>query len=130
MYAYTDKVAQARKLREQGMTLQAVAVEIGASDSWVHKWCPKQGRPWKRWNEKDLDTMRKMRLDGKTTAQIAKVLHRTPNQVRIKLCRLRKRRAAREAGPASKMLHWMRRAVELGCPPDKAFTAVHKADII
>lgn len=50
---------------------------------------PRKKGTKRRWSLADLQTLRKMRTEGKTTKQIARALGRTPHAVRIFLYKLR-----------------------------------------
>lgn len=81
----------------------------------------------KNWTEREMDLITKHRALGKTHKQIAAMLGRTPNSVRIQFCRYRKLIMSDEC--KRKALKYLMMAVEMGARPSEVVTVVKRAKI-
>lgn len=121
-------VGKAIALRNRGYTGYQIASVMGVSKSWVYKVLPCVcGRNHRRWTEEEIDRLISMRSRGARIKRIANRLGRGENEVRIKLCRLRKSIPAEQKyalGLIAKMVR------EYGVSTYKAMRAIRKSDAL
>lgn len=119
--------ALANELRNSGLTGYDIAREMGVSKSWAYKVIPKCGRKHRRWTDDEEGKLTAMRARGVRIKRIAVRLGRGENEVRIKLCRMRKvsvPECGKAVGLIAKLVH------DYGCTPWRAMRAIRKSDFL
>lgn len=121
-------VGKAIALQNRGYTGYQIASAMGVSKSWVYKVLPRVcGRNHRRWTEEEIDRLISMRSRGMRIKRIAKRLGRKENEVRIKLCRLRKAIEPEQNFAIGLIIKIVR---DYGCTPGHAMHAIRKSDLL
>lgn len=123
-----EEKRQILALYNSGLTGREVAARMGVSKTAVYKYLPRQGRPWKRWTEDDLQELVDGYAAGEPGDRIAARVGRSPRAVYIAMCRYRK--AVRGDPKKARVMRWIRKGMSLGLKPGQAIAAVRRADIL
>ena len=116
------------ELYNSGLTGYEVAEVMGIGNTTVYKHLPRQGKPWKRWTEEEMQAVIKGYARGLPVREIAKKVGHSSRAVMIKMCRHRK--LIRADPHKQKVMKWINYAIGKGLKPGQALSAIRRADLL
>ncbi|MEW8957851.1 MAG: helix-turn-helix domain-containing protein [Moorella sp. (in: firmicutes)] len=115
-------------LHNSGLNGYEIATRLGIGKTTAYKHLPKQGRPWHKWTEDELQQVVDGYARGWSPKKIAARIGCSPTAVRIAMCRYRKQ--IRADPQKRRVLHLLKVGMEAGAKPGQVITAIRRAKIL
>lgn len=122
-----EVVGQIPLLQQNGLNGYQIADRLRIGKTTAYRYLPKQGKPWKRWTDRDIQRLVDGYANQVPTTELARILRRSPTAVRTAMCRYRK--AVRNDPERREVMHYMRVGLRAGAKPWQVVKAIRKARI-
>lgn len=120
--------SEIKRLHSLGFNGKQIAKKLNISRSVAYKYLPSAHKPWKRWDEDQIQILIDYYALGKSPKIIAKKLGRNENQVKIKMCRYR--RAVRADPKKRQVLKLLTFGFKHGATPGQVIHGIRYSNIL